>query len=375
MTDADTLRLLDDAAQGFARFDAKRVRGWRDTPPCFDREQWQAMAEQGWFGIVVDEEAGGLGLGLDAAATVAQALGKAAMPEPFVAAGLVAPLVLARCPDSDRKQDALSLVISGETVAALAWQGPTGGLDASDTHVQAVADGQSHTLTGSVRFVVPAHADAFIVLAGGPDGRALYWVPADSAGLEVVAEAQADGGASGLLHFNGVCVAQDDRLAGADHAGAIVAEATDYGIVANCAELNGVIARALELTLEYLKTRKQFGQPIGAFQVLQHRSVDLWLQAEVARHVTTACARKAGSEGIGAAARAIAASGAKSRVGDAARLFANETVQLHGAIGFTDEYDLGLYVNRMLALAPYLGNAAEHRRRYGQLKQNAGVAE
>ena len=114
MTDADTLRMLEEAARGFAPFDATRVRSWRDKPPGFDRAQWQAMAEQGWLSILVPEDDGGLGLELDAAVAVAQALGYAATPEPFVAAGIVVPKLLAACPAGDARNMHLGEVISGE---------------------------------------------------------------------------------------------------------------------------------------------------------------------------------------------------------------------------------------------------------------------
>lgn len=371
MTDADTLRLIRDAAESLATFDAGRVRGWRDTAPGFDRALWREMAEQGWLGILVDEAAGGLGLGLDAAATVARALGAAAAPEPFVAAGVMAPRILATCPGGQAR---LPAVMSGEQVACLAWQNTSGSLDFAASQVIAAAAGTGVKLSGECRFAPVAHADAFIVLARTDNGPALYWLPADSAGLSVEPEAHADGSASAWLSFNGVDVPSDNLLAGPDHAPAILARAIDEGIVTNCAELMGMMDRALELTLDYLKTRKQFGQAIGAFQVLQHRAVDLWMHKEVAGHATDAAVRLAGAPDVPPAARARAASGAKARVAQVALEMANETVQLHGAIGFTDEYDLGLYVNRTLALVPFLGNAAEHRARYGTFRQNAGAA-
>jgi len=127
--------------------------------------------------------------------------------------------------------------------------------------------------------------------------------------------------------------------------------------------------RCLELTLEFLKTRSQFGQQIGKFQVLQHRAVDLWMNKEVARHALTASVATVIAPDVPAAARAQATSSAKARIGQTALYLGNDSIQLHGAIGFTDEYDLALYVNRAISIAPYLGNAAQHLKRYGELKQ------
>ena len=125
--------------------------------------------------------------------------------------------------------------------------------------------------------------------------------------------------------------------------------------------------RCLDMTLEYLRTRKQFGRAIGSFQALQHRAVDLWVQKELARAAVASAARTLDDASASPLARSAAASGAKARATHAALLMSTQAVQLHGAIGFTDEYDLGLYLNRALVLSAWLGNAAEHRRRYGEL--------
>ncbi len=374
MTDADTLRLLQDAATSFASFDAKRVRSWRYNDPGFDRSLWQDMAAQGWFGILADEASGGMGLGLDSVAVVARALGQAAGPEPFVAAGVVAPKLLAGCSPGPCRDAALQDIITGEMVATLAWQSPSGSFTLDDIAVTAAAQDGAVTLSGEARFVPVAAADSFIVAAEQAGGVSLWWLPRNTEGLTIQPEDQADGSRMAWLKLANVAVRSDNALAQPDEGRDLLAAAVDLGVVANCAELMGMMDRSLELTLDYLKVRKQFGQAIGSFQVLQHRAVDLWMQKEVAGHATEAAIKVLDSDGVTPAARAIAASSAKARVGEVALKMANETVQLHGAIGFTDEYDLGLYVNRMLAAVPYLGNAADHRKRYGELRQDLGAA-
>lgn len=374
MTDADTLRLLQDAAASFAKFDGARVRSWRQTPPGFDRDLWTEMAGQGWFGILVSEEAGGLGLDLDAAAVIARALGAAAAPEPFVAGGVMAPYLLSNAASGPVRNAAMQAVISGETIACLAWQSPTGSPIISDNQIFAEGDGDNVRLSGEARFVAVPNSDAFIVFAARDGEPGLYWVPATSEGLSVKSEEHADGGAGGWLTLSGVAPGKDACLASGAQAASLTAATIDVGIVANCAELLGVMDRALDLTLDYLKTREQFGQAIGTFQVLQHRSVDLWMLKAMADHATNAAIVTLCTSGVSAVARGLAASSAKARVGEVASKMANETVQLHGAIGFTDEYDLGLYVNRTLVLVPFLGNAVEHRKRYGDLKQVMGEA-
>jgi alkylation response protein AidB-like acyl-CoA dehydrogenase len=139
---------------------------------------------------------------------------------------------------------------------------------------------------------------------------------------------------------------------------------TPISCAAVAAQLTGLTERALELTLDHLRTRQQFDRPIGSFQALQHRAVDLWIQKELARTTLEASLKTFADPAAGLAARETAASSAKARASAAARLVAGQAVQLHGAIGFTDEHELGLHVNRALTLSAWLGNAAEHRRRF-----------
>ena len=378
MTDADTLRMLEEAARGHITFDAARVRGWRGEAPGFDRTLWQTMAEQGWLSILVPDALGGLDLDLDAAVAVAKSLGYAATPEPFVAAGVVTPYLLAACPAGGARDAHLTAILTGDKLACVAHLDAAGSLAFGATGVHALQTAGGYRLNGEFRFVPVPDADAFIAPVvldrageGGPPNLCqaeLLWIDAKLVGIEIEKEATADGGNSGWLKFHNVEVPASAQLAAGD-IWPIFEEAADYGLIGNCAELLGNMERCLELTLDYLKTRSQFGQPIGKFQVLQHRAVDLWMHLEVARHALTASLTVVMAPDVPAAARATAASSAKARVAETALALGNDAIQLHGAIGFTDEYDLALYVNRAITLAPYLGNAAEHRKRYGELKQ------
>ena len=150
--------------------------------------------------------------------------------------------------------------------------------------------------------------------------------------------------------------------------------AFEQGVVACAAELLGVLEQALDLTVGYLKTREQFGRPIGSFQALQHRAVDMWMQKELTAAALTASLRTFADPTAGPIARAAAASSVKARAGSAAQLICGQAVQLHGALGFTDEYELGGYVNRGVTLAARYGNAAWHRRRFAALTPVAGRA-
>ncbi len=163
-------------------------------------------------------------------------------------------------------------------------------------------------------------------------------------------------------------------MAGSGCSEAALGYALDAAILCCAAELTGIMERVLELTFEYLRTRKQFGKPIGSFQALQHRAVDIWIQKELSKAALAAALGHFDAVDATPRQRSLAASSAKSRAADAALTVCKQAVQLHGAIGFTDEYDLSLYFNRVLVLAAWLGNGATHRRRHDALSQSLALA-
>jgi alkylation response protein AidB-like acyl-CoA dehydrogenase len=370
-TETETLRLLRDTVAGFAKFDGPRVRALRAEPGKsagrIDRAKWSAIADQGWLAVLVPEADGGLDLGIGAAAVIAERLGYGCVPEPFIAGGVIAPYLLGRATNAALKQRVLPKVLSGETIATLAWQGEAGSLSLDEVHVTASESNKEAILNGTSRFVPAPGADAFLVATRRPDGLALYWVDRAVPGLQVTLEPLADGGASGWLRLTKVHVPAANVVAGPAQAGSLITAAIDLALIVQSAELTGNMERSLEMTLDYLRVRKQFGQAIGSFQVLQHRAVDLWMHKELSRHAVTAAVRIASARGVMEQARGAAASSAKNRAAESAMLVAKQAIQLHGAIGTTDEYDLGLFVNRCVALVPWLGNAMQHRQRYGAL--------
>ena len=363
----DTLVMLTDAAAAFAKPDSKRVRAVRGTQPGFDLAVWREMAAQGWFSVLVPEAQGGLGLGLAAAAAIAGRIGYAVFPEPFVAASVLTTAALTRGDNPALVAALLDAVASGERVVTLGWQNDGGDLAPEATGVRLQQAGAATNLSGGCRFVRVAAADVFVVAARGDHGLALYAIERGRAGLDIVTEAAADGSSAARLQMHTVAVTAADRVAGPAAAGAALGHAIDAAVLCTAAELTGIMERVLELTFEYLRTRKQFGKPIGSFQALQHRAVDIWIQKELSKAALEAALLRFDAADATPAQRSLAASSAKSRAADAALLVCKQAVQLHGAIGFTDEYDLSLYFNRALVLAAWLGNGATHRRRYDAL--------
>ena len=368
----ETLTLLADAAAAFAKPDAARVRRLRAAAPGYDRATWRAMAEQGWLSVAAPEACDGLGLGLRAAVVIAQRLGFALYTEPFAAAGVMAVQCVAGCATADSTgsgtaRQLLATVLSGEVLAVLAWQDEAGQLVPSWRGVSVTQSGSDVVFDGTCHFVPVAQTDVFIVAAQCAGVPGLYRVAHDTPGVTCTPHPLADGTSMATLHLRAVCLPATACLAtGADAAQALQ-QSIDSAMVTISAELTGVMERCLEMTLDYLRTRKQFGRAIGSFQSLQHRAVDLWTQQQLTRAAVAGAVRVLDDPAASAHARMLAASGAKARAAHAAVLVVTQAVQLHGAIGTTDEYDLGLYLNRALVLSAWLGNAAEQRRRYGEL--------
>jgi alkylation response protein AidB-like acyl-CoA dehydrogenase len=325
---------------------------------------WKQWAELGWLSLLVAEERGGAGADERAAAAVARELGAAGRREPFVGAGVLTTALLAALPPSDAVDELLGAVQAGETLAVPAWQPESGALDAPVSAELGYSDHLRSRvrLAGHLYWVPTAEADAWLVAARAADGAtALVRVEKDAPGLTVQPVPNADGTSQAHLRLAdtpGTLLAPDAEAA--------LRAAVDTAALIAAAELLGGIDTMLGLTRRYLTERTQFGRAIGGFQVLQHRAVDMWVQRELAEAALDGALRRA----VGTTdptTRARASSSAKSRASSAALAVAGDAVQLHGAIGFTEEYELGRYVNRAFVLAAALGNAREHITRHGRL--------
>jgi alkylation response protein AidB-like acyl-CoA dehydrogenase len=361
--------LLADSVSSFAArgTDMARVRKLRGTAAEYDRTVWSQMAELGWLGILVSEDYGGLGLGLTEMAIVARGLARGLAPEPLTATAVLSATALGAAENAALKREQLPRLVAGEALPALAWQEEAGALDPTAARCSATPFEGGYKLTGTKRFIAgSAQADAFLVTARAEDGVVLLWMPRAAAGARLTLETLADGRAFGTLTLKDVLIPKAQVAASGAAATAALALAFDHANAIAAAELAGVMDRALEMSVEYLKTRVQFGKPIGSFQALQHRAVDLHIHREVANAVLEE-SLAALDHRPPAAQRAAAASRVKARCADAALKITRETIQLHGGIGFTDDYDAGLYLKRAMTLAAWLGGATWHRRRYAQL--------
>ena len=330
-------------------------------------DRWRRMAELGWLSLLVPPERAGAGAGPDAAAVVAEALGRAAAPEPFTAGAVLPAAWLSALPAGPGADRVLTGVADGSLLAAPAWLPRDGDPDGAATvSLQTTADGV--TLSGRAWWVAVPDAEVFLVLARSADGTpSLLRCPAGLPGLTLAPSELADGSRCAQLDLDRAVLPREAVLAGGPPVGTALAGAVDLGLVLTAAELTGLSRRALEITLEHLRTRHQFGRPLGDFQSAQHAAVDMYTQVRLSAAALAAALREWERPDATARDRSAAASSAKARAAAAARHVTSTAVHLHGALGFSDEYVLGRYVNRALVLSAFLGNAAAHRRRHHEL--------
>lgn len=362
----EVARMLRESARDFAQReqDHRGLRERMGTLPGYSPAVFHRMQELGWRSALLGEELGGSGMGLREAAAIAEELGKALLGEPFVATAVL-PVRLLQDPHAlPPAMPLLQAVAEGETTLALAWQEQAGSIDPSAIAMQAQPAASGFVLSGRKRWVAGgAAATGLLVSARTADGVAVFHVPRNAPGLALAHGRQVDGTPGICVDLADVRVPRDAMVVDGGHGAKAVARSVDAAAVVASAELLGVTRRALEMTLAYMRTRTQFDKPIGSFQALQHKAVDLLVQQELAAAVLEEAVgaldhRPAGRE------TSCLASRCKARCGDAAVRVTRECIQLHGAIGYTHEYDIGLYLKRALVLAAWLGNAAQHRRRH-----------
>lgn len=369
--DHDLIEEIRDSARDFLQRRDQRQRKRAETPP--DRDYWREIAAVGWLGMSVPETLGGLGLGWRAMAAVLEEAGRAQLPEPLVGAGVLPAALLARIApvDAARRDALLQAVCAGETLLGLAWQETEGQLEAGEAAtafgVSVIEREGAYVLNGEKRHVVPgAGVDGWLVTADGERGTALFFVAAGTPGVTAQVHARADGAAACHLAIESAVVPADALLA-RDGVLDAVDEALDLGRLMQSAELVGVARQVLADSVAYLNTRQQFGRPLASFQALQHRLVDAAMQVELASNSLLDALDTLAAQPDDATLRKTLASRAKARAARAGLEAARLAIQLHGAIGYTEECDVSLYFRSALHLAAWLGNAAAHRQRYGAL--------
>jgi alkylation response protein AidB-like acyl-CoA dehydrogenase len=335
----------------------------------FSRRIWQQFAELGLLALPLPEQYEGLGGSAVDTMIVMQELGRGLVVEPYIHTAVVA-AGLIRDEGSDvQKEDILPKAGAGNLLLVLAHYEPDSRYETSHVRSSATPSGEGWVINGSKAVVMGgSSADKLVVsvrTAGdvrAADGISLFIIDANAAGVVIRSYATHDGQRAAEVSLNQVHVGPDALIGKAGQALPAIERALDYGIAALCAEATGIMLALNEVTLEYLKTRKQFGVPIGKFQALQHRMADMTIAAEQARSMTMLAALRADS--TDAAERRNALSAAKAYIGQSGRFIGQQAVQLHGGMGVTDELNVSHYFKRLTMINATFGDADFHLGRF-----------
>ena len=350
-----------------------RVRQLRDANDAtgFSRPLWKQMAELGWVGIVFPESYGGAGMGFADLAVVLEALGRTLAPEPFLSTVLLGGRAILLGGSDALKQAWLPGICEGDKVLAFAHHEAKSRHNLFRIATTAKPDGAGFRLDGEKIQVLDAQvADALIVVArssGGERDRAgvtLFLVPRGAAGLTITPQTRIDHRNAALVKLDGVHVGADAVIGAAGQGAALLQQVIDGATAGLCAEMLGAMSQVFDDTVNYLKTRLQFGVPIGSFQALKHRAAKVFMEIELARSAVMAASRAADASDADFEKLVTMA---KARCSDAFVLAANEAVQMFGGVGMTDEYDVGFYLKRARVAEMTFGDAAWHRERFARL--------
>lgn len=364
--------LLQESVQRFVQdnYSFEQRRKLVDTDQGFSDDNWNTFAELGWLGMAFPEDAGGYGGTPIETMIVMEEFGKGLVAEPFVSTVVLGGGALVNGGDAAQQQEFVPQIAEGKLKLALAFAERQSRYNLADVETKAEKSGGDYVLSGakSVVFGAPT-ADKFIVsarTAGGArdeNGVTLFMVDADADGVSVRGYPTVDGMRAGEVTLENV---KAGPVVGQVDGGlAVLDQTVDQAIAATAAEAVGAMSALNDMTLEYIKTREQFGQPIGKFQVLQHRMVDMFIAHEEAKSMSMMAAMRISDED--ASERQKAASATKVQIAKSARYVGQQAIQLHGGIGMTDEYAAGHFFKRLTMIDRSFGDGDFHLARFGEL--------
>ena len=371
---SDEQKLLDDTVSRFVTndYDFKSRTKIVASELGFSRENWKLFAELGWLAVPFSEADGGFGGGTAECAIVFENIGKGLVVEPYLATVVLAGRTVAIAGSDDQKARYLSKIIDGSLLGALAYAEPHSRFNAASVMTSAKATPQGFTLTGEKAFVLNgAAADFFIVSARtagsrfDSEGISLFLIDADAPGLRRKNYRTVDGTFVAEVSFDDTPVETNALLGTLDHGLPVLEQVIDEAIVAVSAEAVGCMSVLCADTVEYCKGRTQFGQPIGKFQVLQHRMVDMFMAHEQTRSLLYMATIRM-DEGYGVEAQRTV-SALKVQACKAATYVGQQAVQLHGGMGMTEELNIGHYFKRLTTIEKLFGNAEHHLDRMATL--------
>ena len=343
---------------------AKSEAGWRP-------EMWSQFAELGLLGAPFTEAEGGFGTGPIEAMIISEEFGKGLVIEPFLQTVVIGGAFFRHGGTDAQKEEHFAGIIGGENRYAFAYSEPKSRFDLHDVSTTAKKDGAGYTLNGHKAVVLGAPFATHLIVTARTSGSqrdtqgiTVFLVPKNAKGVSTRDYPTVDGLRASEVYFENVSVGADAVIGQVDGGLPLIEKVVDNAIAALCAEAVGCFKVLNEATISYAKQRKQFGQPIANFQVLQHRMVDMFMAAEQATSMTYMVTLKLDEADK---ARKLAASGAKVQIGKAGKLISQDAVQIHGGMGMTDELNVGHFFKRVTMIESQFGNTDWHLRRYTEL--------
>ncbi len=365
---------LKDIAKEFLQKNAPvtHFREIRDTNNelGYDEVLWKEMVNLGWSGILIPEEYGGFDFGMVGMGSIFEEMGKTLTPSPLFATGVLGASLISIGGNDSQKQTLLPKIVDGSLTTALA-------LEENNRHspnvisTSATKSGDNYEISGEKTFVIDGHSANLLIVAARTEGSiddesgiTLFMLDPKTDGLEITKTSMVDSRNSAQVKLRNVIVSSSDILGGLNNGSGILENVLDRAQIAISAEMLGNASQAFQITLEYIKERKQFGAVIGTFQALQHRAAEMYSEIELTKSsVIAAC--NAVDENSNDLKRM--ASLAKFKAGETNHLVTNEAIQMHGGVGVTDEYDVGLYLKRARVTEQIFGNSEYHIDRYATL--------
>jgi alkylation response protein AidB-like acyl-CoA dehydrogenase len=358
--------LLQGSARDFLQQECpiRLVRAMEDDEQGYDLSLWKQMADLGWLGLVLPEEHGGAGGTMMDLAVLLEEFGRALVPGPFIPTVVQTGLPLVWAGSDQQRRDYLPRLIQGERIGTMAWHEPSATSAPWGIETMATAQGEDYLLNGTKLCVPYAHVADYLLTvartakgATPADGITLFLVDAKSPGVTITKLGTIADDHQCEVLLQDVQVSRRQVLGEVGKGWPLVEQIRRYGAVAKCAEMVGIAQQAFEISLNYAKTRVQFGRPIGSFQVIKHKLANMVIDVDGSRYVTYRAAWLL-SEGLPAAQEVAVA---KAWTNEACRRVVREAQQVHGGIGYTKEYDLQLYTRRAKAAEIAFDGSDTHR--------------
>ncbi len=370
---SDEQQMLQDSIARFVKNDYdfdSRCKAMR-SELGYNADNWKLFAELGWLMVPFTEEEGGLGGSAADLMIVMEELGKGIVIEPFIATAIIGGGLISKAGNAQQKESLIGSIMDGSLQLAFAYAEPTSRYVLSNVATSAEKNDNGFSINGHKAVVLNGGiANKIIVSARtsgqqtDKDGISLFIVDSDTAGVEIKSYRTQDGGRAAEVRFNNVQVSHEQLLGSKGKSLPIIESVLDRATLAVCAEAVGAMESATTKTVEYTKTRVQFGVPIAKFQALQHRMADMFIEQQQAKSIVLMAAMKL-DQAEEDSSKAVAAM--KSLVGRASRKVGQESIQIHGGIGVTDELDVGHYFKRMTMIEILFGNSDFQTQKFAAL--------